>query len=150
VTVSVDGAASFSLRFRAEKAGRLSEMLAVSNRITKAEAYKADADLARLDISLRFNGSNGAIVAGAGFELLQNVPNPVSNNTNISFNLPAAADATLIISNAEGRVLKTLQNSFAKGLNTVTLQRADLSSGILFYQLNTAEFSATKKMIVVE
>jgi hypothetical protein len=79
-----------------------------------------------------------------------NIPNPVNGITSISFNLPSAAEATLTISNADGRVLKTLQGSYAKGLNTVTLQRADLEAGILFYQLNTTEFSATKKMIVVE
>jgi hypothetical protein len=43
-----------------------------------------------------------------------------------------------------------LNGSFAKGFNTLTLQRAELEAGILFYQLNTATHSATKKMIVVE
>lgn len=153
VTVSVDDAATFTLKFRAEKAGKLSEMLSVSNRITKAEAYKAviaGEEATRWDVAMRFNGQNGSIIAGAGFELLQNVPNPVSGATSISFNLPTAADATLTITNVEGRVLKTLQGSFAKGLNTVTLQRADLEAGILFYQVSTADYSASKKMIVLE
>jgi hypothetical protein len=41
-------------------------------------------------------------------------------------------------------------NQFAKGYNTITLQRAELETGILFYQLDTPTHSATKKMIVVE
>ena len=151
VTVSVDDANAFTLKFRANKAGKLSEMLAVSNAITKAEAYKAAGNAVnRLDVAMRFNGANGSIVAGAGFELLQNVPNPVSKYTSISFNLPNAADATLTITNAEGRVLKMLQGNFAKGFNTVNIQRAELEAGVLFYQVSTGEFSATKKMIVVE
>ena len=148
VTVSLDEAQIFTLQFRAEKAGKLSEMLAVSNRITKAAAYGQQSEL--LDVAMRFSSANGSTIVGAGFELLQNVPNPVGGNTSISFNLPNATDATLTITDAEGRVLKTLQGAFAKGLNTVTLQRGELEAGILFYQLSTAEFSATKKMIVAE
>jgi len=99
---------------------------------------------------LRFNGNSGSTLAGAGFELIQNAPNPTKGFTNISFNLPEAAEATLTLTNAEGRVVRTLSGSFAKGFNTITLQRAELEAGILFYQLNTATNSATKKMIVVE
>jgi hypothetical protein len=152
VTVSIDGASTFTLKFQAEKAGNLSEMLSVSNRITKAEAYAAAAaeKVQKLDVALRFNGVNGSFVAGAGYELMQNVPNPVNGFTNIAFNLPTAAAATITISNAEGRVLKTIQGDFAKGLNTVAVQRAELSAGVLFYQLKSGDFSATKKMIVVE
>jgi hypothetical protein len=128
-------------------------MLAISNRITKAEAYKTIGNsetVARWDVAMRFNGSNGSFIAGTGFELLQNTPNPVSGVTSISFNLPEAAPASLTITNVEGRVLKTIQGSFTKGYNTVVLQRAELEAGVLFYQLNSTEFSATKKMIVIE
>jgi hypothetical protein len=89
-------------------------------------------------------------VSAAGFELLQNVPNPVSNTTSVSFNLPEAAMATLTISNAGGRIIKVVKGAFTKGLNTVTLQRADLATGILFYQLDTPTHSAVRKMIVAE
>ncbi len=43
-----------------------------------------------------------------------------------------------------------MQNSFQKGLNTITLNRAELEAGILFYQIATPTHSAVKKMIVVE
>jgi hypothetical protein len=39
MAVSIDGAQEFTVRFRAEKAGKLSEMLGVSGSITRAEAY---------------------------------------------------------------------------------------------------------------
>ena len=66
------------------------------------------------------------------------------------FNLPEASDATLTISNAEGRTVKVLSGAFAKGLNTVTLLRSDLTTGLLFYQLDTPTHSATRKMVVAE
>lgn len=149
LTASVDGdAGAFGVRFRATQSGALSQMLAFSHRITRAEAYNEQGE--RSEVALRFSGQQGSVVAGAEFELLQNVPNPVSSTTYISFNLPEAAEATLTISNAEGRIVKMVKGAFAKGLNTVALHRADLAAGILFYQLDTPTHSATKKMVVVE
>ena len=153
LTVSLDAANDFTVNVVANKPGKLSDMLSVSNRITKAQAYKSLGNLdevANWDVALRFNGTNGSFVSGTGYELLQNVPNPVQGLTNISFNLPASMEATLTISNADGRVLKTLSGSYEKGLNTVTIHRAELDAGVLFYTLNTADYSATKKMIIVE
>ncbi|MBL7825235.1 MAG: T9SS type A sorting domain-containing protein, partial [Saprospiraceae bacterium] len=151
VTVSIDEHAAFTLRFEAQKAGKLSEMIAVSNSITKSQAYKSSgASVANWEVALRFNGQNGSVIAGAGYELLQNVPNPVNGLTTITFHLPEAASAEIMVSNAEGKLLKTISGDFAKGLNTVTMQRAELETGILFYQLNSGNFTATKKMIVVD
>jgi len=146
LTVSLQDAGEFTVRFRAERAGQLNEMLSVNSRITKAEAYIPE----RLAVALRFNGQNGTVLSGNQFELFQNTPNPVQGNTLISFNLPEASDATLTISNAEGRVVKVLNGTYAKGLNTVTLLRSDLAAGLLFYQLDTPTHSATKKMVVAE
>ncbi len=149
VTASVDGdAGEFSIRFRASRSGQLSRMIGFSNRITRAESYTETGD--RNEVALRFNGAAGPVVTSAGFELLQNTPNPLKSTTSISFNLPEATGATLTISNAEGRILKVLKGNYAKGFNTVTLNRADLEAGILFYQLDTPANSAVKKMIVVD
>jgi hypothetical protein len=149
VTMSVnDNAGEFAVKFRATKAGQLSQMLAAGSRITAAEAYNEQGE--RFDVAFRFNGRNGSVIAGAGFELLQNTPNPVAATTNIAFNLPEAAKATLTISNTEGRILKVIKGEFSKGLNTITLNRSELESGVLFYQLDTPTNSGVKKMIVVD
>ena len=80
ITTSFDGDAQgeFTVRFRATQSGMLSNLLAVSSRITKAEAYTSNND--RLDVAFRFNGANGATVTGVGFELYQNQPNPQKQN----------------------------------------------------------------------
>jgi hypothetical protein len=146
ITASVDGnAKAFGIRLRAHKAGKLSEMLAFSHHITRAEAYTETGE--RNDVALRFNGTE---VVSVGFELLQNTPNPVSDVTYINFNLPEASEATLTISNAEGRILKIVKGAYAKGLNSLALNRDELGTGILFYQLDTPTHSAVKKMIVLE
>ena len=148
ITTSIDAnAGAFSVKFRAAKAGQLSEMLSVSSRITKAVAFSTEG--AAQEVAIRFNGATGT-VAAAGFELFQNTPNPVKGATVVSFNLPTAGEATLTITNAEGRIVKSVSGAFVKGLNSVTINRSDLQAGILFYQVNSGEFSAVKKMIVVE
>ncbi|MFN0216199.1 MAG: T9SS type A sorting domain-containing protein [Saprospiraceae bacterium] len=152
ITASVNTqAGEFSFRFRATSAGLLSQMISLGNGITRTEGYAmVNGSLNKKDLALRFKSGSGVSISGAGFELLQNAPNPAKGFTNISFNLPEAAEATLSISNAEGRLIKVLNGAFVKGMNTITLQRAELEPGILFYQLDTPTHSATKKMIVVE
>ncbi|MBK6996380.1 MAG: T9SS type A sorting domain-containing protein [Lewinellaceae bacterium] len=144
-TVSIDGAQAFTLRFRAHKSGKLSEMLSVSGSITRAEAY---AEEGRQGVAFRFNSSAGVTINGLGFELYQNQPNPFVNKTSIGFYLPVAAEATLSIFDETGRVVYQQKGQFAKGENTIALDRALLNTtGILYYKLETATDSATKKMI---
>jgi len=147
ITTSVDGGESFSVKFVAVADGKLSDMIKTTSEITNAEAYNSKGE--RMEVAIRFNTENGSVVAN-GFELFQNTPNPVSNETAIKFTLPEAANATLTITNAEGRTIKTINGSFNKGNNTITISRNELESGILFYQLDTPTDSAVKKMIVIK
>ncbi len=144
ITTSFDGKdkGAFALKFRAKTSGQLSNMLGVSSRITKAEAYKNDV---RLDVAFRFNGST---IAGVGFELYQNTPNPFINKTMIGFHLPEATEATITIFDEAGRMIFTQTGDFGKGYNAVTLDREMVNTtGLLYYKLETATDSATKKMI---
>ncbi|HLP93964.1 MAG TPA: SdrD B-like domain-containing protein [Saprospiraceae bacterium] len=141
-TVSVDGPQAFTLQMRAEKSGKLSEMLGVSGEITRAEAYS---EAGRLNVAFRFDGKT---VAGVGFELYQNQPNPFVNKTTIGFFLPEASEATLSIFDEAGRMVYQQKGQFLKGENAVVLDRALLNTtGVLYYQLETATDRATKKMI---
>jgi hypothetical protein len=142
MAVSIDGAQSFTVRFRAEQSGKLSEMLGVSGVITRAEAY---GDAGRLGVAFRFDGKT---IAGLGFELYQNQPNPFVNTTNIGFYLPEAAEATLSVFDESGRVVYQQSGQFAKGENNIQLNKALLNTtGLLYYKLETATDSDTKKMI---
>ncbi|MCK6693938.1 MAG: T9SS type A sorting domain-containing protein, partial [Thermoanaerobaculia bacterium] len=141
-----DAQAEFAITFRAKAAGQLSQMLGVSSRITRAEAYNADSD--RLQVAFRFNSPNGSTIAGLGFELYQNTPNPFVNRTQIGFYLPEATSATLTVFDESGRMIYTQGGDFAKGYNAVTIDRSVLNTtGVLYYKLETAKDSATRKMI---
>jgi hypothetical protein len=147
LTASVDGdVAAFSVRFRAARSGRLSEMLGVSSRITRAEAYSLSGE--RQGVAFRFNNGGASTVSGVGFELYQNQPNPFVNKTLIGFHLPEAAQATLTVFDEAGRVLFTQKGDFAKGHNAVQIDRALLNTtGAMYYKLETATDAATKMMI---
>jgi hypothetical protein len=149
ITTSWNGDAKqgalFTLVLRAKADAQLSTALNL-NRIVSAEAYNTNNE--QLNVALKFNG---AAVVGNGFELKQNTPNPFNGETMISFNLPKAAAATLTISDVTGRVLKSVRANYAKGFNQVILKANELNAtGVLYYTLEADDFTATKKMIIVE
>jgi len=133
----------FSLTFTAKSATQVSKAMniAQSTEYTSAEAYNESAEL--YDLTIKFNTADNA--------LLQNQPNPFRNETVIGFELAEAAAATVTIYDVAGRTIKQYNGDFAKGYNSLTINRSELSgSGVLYYQLQTADFSATKKMILVD
>jgi hypothetical protein len=145
ITTSYDGkeAGSFKVTFRAKQSGSLEDMLHVSSRITKAEAYNTGAE--RLDVALRFNGD---VISGVGFEVYQNVPNPWVDKTQIGFYLPEATTATLTIFDESGRMLYSQKGDFAKGYNVFSVARELVDAvGVLYYKVATDTDAATRKMI---
>jgi hypothetical protein len=148
ITTSWNGEAKqgalFTLVLRAKADAQLSNALSL-NRVVTAEAYNGNND--QLNVALKFNGA----AVATGFELKQNTPNPFNGETLINFNLPKATAATLTISDVTGRILKSVRANYAKGMNQVTLKASDLNaSGVLYYTLEADDFTATKKMIIVE
>jgi subtilisin-like proprotein convertase family protein len=146
-TSMVDNQTVFSVTFTAKNNAKLSEVFNVSSRLTAAEAYNANLDL--MNVAIEYNDNNNEAVAE--FTLLQNTPNPFKGQTVIGFMLPTAANATLSVYDISGKVIRVVNGDFVKGYNEVTMDRSELNStGVLYYQLETAEFSATKKMIILE
>jgi hypothetical protein len=136
----------FGLVFRATSDSKLSEALSVTSRHMNAEAYNNAGEA--MNVALNFN--SGA-VAEAAFELRQNMPNPFKGETLIGFNLAEASSATLTINDVTGRVLKVVRGDFAKGANQISLNSKDLpASGVLYYTLTAGEYTATKKMIIMD
>ena len=137
----------FSVTFKATASTMLSDVLNMSSRYTAAEAYNAELEL--MGVAIEYNANNE--VVANGFDLYQNTPNPFKNETVIGFTLPEAGNASLKVYDVAGRVLKAVEGDFAKGYNEVTLNRSELSgTGVLYYTLESANDSATKKMIIVE
>jgi hypothetical protein len=102
--------------------------------------------MTKMAVGLRFGSPSGTTTLGVGFELYQNQPNPFVHKTFIGFHLPEATSATLTVFDESGRTLLTQKGDFAKGPHSlpVTLPQ---SAGLLYYRLETATDSATRKMV---
>lgn len=78
-------------------------------------------------------------------------PNPFNPQTTITFTLPERSNTSLIIYDNVGRKVSLLLEPKLrnKGVHQVTLNSANLSSGIYFIKLQTEEFSQIIKGVVL-
>jgi hypothetical protein len=90
------------------------------------------------------------------YSLEQNYPNPFNPSTNISFSLKVNSHIILSIYNLMGQKVTTLVNQeLAAGTHSVTWKGVDsrgenVTSGMYFYRIETDNFTATKKMVLLK
>jgi hypothetical protein len=85
----------------------------------------------------------------SGFELYQNRPNPFRQKTVIGFDIPEEDLVRLSVYDIQGRRLKVIEGRYQKGFNEIELLYSDLKvNGLLYYQLETSRYSATRRMMV--
>jgi hypothetical protein len=136
--------ALFTLVLRAKADAKLSSALSL-NRVVSAEAYDQNSEY--LGIALNYEG----ISTVDAYELKQNTPNPFSDETLIGFTLPKATKGILTVRDVKGALVYKVEGNYAKGDNQVSLKKSQLgASGVLYYTLETMDFTATKKMVILE
>lgn len=137
--------ALFTMTFRAKTNGQLINQLTLNTGILDAEVYNDALETKNAGFEVRTLNANG-------FVLYQNTPNPFEDETEIVFELPYAGEATLTVYDVTGKVLMTVSQEFAKGMNSVSMSKSDLKTtgGVLYYQLETEENTAVKKMIMIK
>ena len=85
------------------------------------------------------------------FSLEQNYPNPFNPSTTIKYALPKEGLVSLKIYDITGQEIKTLINENEQpGIYNVTFNASDLASGVYFYVLKEAEFSQTRKLLLLK
>uniref|UniRef100_A0A832DGB3 T9SS type A sorting domain-containing protein n=1 Tax=Ignavibacterium album TaxID=591197 RepID=A0A832DGB3_9BACT len=85
------------------------------------------------------------------YTLYQNIPNPFSETTSISFYLPKEEFVEIEIYDVRLNPLGTItQKIFPAGKNTVTFDAKRLTPGVYFYKMKAGDFVAVKKMVVSE
>ncbi len=135
----------FTLTAIATKSGAISEMIDLTNSALTSEGYVGEG-LEIHTIDLTINGEEAA-----SFRLDQNEPNPFNDVTIVGFDLPESGNATLTVYDVAGKIVTTVVGTYAQGYNEIKLEKEDLNTtGVLYYTLKSGEFSATKKMIIIE
>lgn len=85
--------------------------------------------------------------------LMQHVPNPAMNNTEIRFVLNEKVAYTLSLYGSDGSFIKTISSSTStveKGEYSQLLDVSGLSSGTYFYVLEAGHYRATRKLEVIK
>ncbi len=91
------------------------------------------------------------IESPGSFQLYQNYPNPFNPTTKINFQIPELSFVTLKIYDVLGNEVAELVNEVKPaGEYEVEFKASGLTSGIYFYQLKAANFSQTKKMLLIK
>ena len=119
----------------------------INSKYTHAEAYKSTAvSGSSLGVTLKV-GSRSTL----GYALHQNTPNPFTSSTMIAYELAKADKVTLKITDITGRVVRVYHQDGVKGFNQLKVSKIDLTcSGVMYYTLETTDFSAAKKMILID
>ncbi len=143
--------ALFYFEFTALKNGKLEELIKLTNRYTKAEAYNQAGEVIPVSFRAINQHSNSVEPAEESeFLLFQNKPNPFKNSTQIGFNLPKAQHASLKIFDINGKLIQEYKGMFKAGYNEISISASILNAkGLYYYQLDSEEKSSVKRMILL-
>jgi len=86
------------------------------------------------------------------FSLEQNYPNPFNPMTTISFSLPKASRVNFTVYNALGQVVSNAKANqlYNAGYHSVIIDGSKWATGIYFYRIESNEYHATKKMLLMK
>jgi len=126
------------------ESGLLSEKLRLTNNITYSEIYTGS-EFDESDLVLDFISSE------SDFILLQNEPNPFSDLTNISFEIPVEGMVTISLKNSLGQGVFTHTDFYPLGSHSIQIQRDDLGqNGLYTYEVQFGNQLLVKSMLLIE
>jgi len=140
------GETLYKLRVQAMKGGKLSRLMSITGDLTSSEAYDKEGNLKEVVLDVR---NSDTVVESGVFELYQNNPNPFNKETVISYRLPESGPVKLTLYDLTGKVIRVYELNGQKGMNQMKVQRSEISgSGVIYYQLDAAHSTATKRMMM--
>jgi len=82
---------------------------------------------------------------------LQNMPNPATNNTTITYSIRESANVVLSVFDVTGKqVISLVQGMQTAGNHNLKLDVSNLNSGLYFYTISAGDYKMTSKMSVVK
>tara|TARA_Y100001933_G_C18899793_1_gene522020 strand:- start:84 stop:1112 length:1029 start_codon:yes stop_codon:yes gene_type:complete len=96
-------------------------------------------------------GDISSMVAGMGYELYPNVPNPFNTSTSISFFAPEDGEVNIGVYDILGNLVKELTNeTYAAGMYKLQFNSEDIAAGTYFVRMSARGFSVTNTMNVIK
>jgi len=103
-----------------------------------------------LQIQRRLEAEDGRSLLPGEF-FLSVVPNPFNPSTTISFDLPHTQPVKLVVYDLLGREVAVLADKpFDAGSHQLTFDGSALPSGLYFAHIQTDEFTATQKLLLLK
>lgn len=85
------------------------------------------------------------------YKLAQNHPNPFNPVTMITYQIPESQNVRLTIYDTAGQLILTLfDGSLDAGTHETQFDASNMASGVYFYNLQTTNFSQTRKMVLMK
>jgi hypothetical protein len=134
----------FTLVLKSEFGGKLSGLLGLRDEKLRSEVYRGE----ELEISnMKLEIRNTEV----SYTLYQNKPNPFSEATVIGFDLPRTDSYTVTIFDVTGKLVREYTYEGEAGYNTILINKRELgSSSVMYYRLESGDFTDTKKMILLK
>ncbi|MEP7145739.1 MAG: T9SS type A sorting domain-containing protein, partial [bacterium] len=97
------------------------------------------------------SGINDPAASNIDYHLDQNYPNPFNPSTLIRFSIPKPEEIDLEVFDITGKSVSLLiRGRVEGGMNSISFNGQNLSSGIYFYKLTSKNITLTKKMILIK
>ncbi len=133
-----------------EKENRTNQQgtLTIADYRLRAEAYDNDIEAIKIELEAR---TKEVVQDKKKPTLLQNSPNPFSEQTTVGFSVPVKEKVNLEVFDMNGRTVYSLSGTYEAGSHEVVIKRGKLGNeGIYILRMSTKDFSATKKMVYIK
>lgn len=88
-------------------------------------------------------------ITASNISVSQNVPNPFTNNSVITYNLNEAANVSVQIVDVTGKIVTTInEGNQNAGEHNITIDGSTLAEGTYFYTFTAGTYQVTKRMVV--
>lgn len=128
------------LRVRNTAVKDLSKVLKITSSITAAEAFSSTE---LYDLNLK-------IVEPKALKVNGNAPNPFDTWTQLNFELTSASKVRLQLFNANGSLLRTIEEELLAGEQNMIIERRGLPAGVIYYRLENNTEAVTGKIVAMD
>jgi hypothetical protein len=148
IGVGTDLSKILKVRVKARKdVHTLNDIVSINSDYVNGEVVMDDLTTRGVDFEL-VDPIDEIDIVDNSFELMGNKPNPFDESTIIPFVLPEKAEVDFSIYDVNGKRIYNINQEFDRGYNEIEISAEELKhEGIFYYNLNTSEHSATRKMI---